>query len=142
MEYCLNYSGTRFFFHWKLKLLNFPMNCVLKCCIIVYCLCFLFLRSFLEHCPSSTKCRGHLTPHLPSTALATGPHHRWQRKWQAFGISRDPFWLQCRPIRLFEIISFLGSQKNRDPVNNSKYILCVLWQSDYRFRKWFWNNSD
>ena len=50
------------FFHWKLKLLNFPMNCVLKCCIIVYCLCFLFLRSFLEHCPSSTKCRGHLTP--------------------------------------------------------------------------------
>ena len=34
------------------------------------------------------KMYGAFDPHLPSTALATGPHHRWQRKWQAFGISR------------------------------------------------------
>ena len=30
MQYCLNYSGTRFFVHWKLKLLHFLMDLVLK----------------------------------------------------------------------------------------------------------------
>ena len=40
MRYCLNYSGTRFFVHWKWKLLNFLMDSVLtifKICAELLC---------------------------------------------------------------------------------------------------------